>query len=741
MDFSRRYSRLSLRWKILVPFLVVSLGVSLTGALVLGRSLEAQVYDQAGAEVRQEAALTAQYLEREKSYMVSQLMIAVEEGKWLTSNKGSLPDALTEVNMAAVLEMLGVFGESVVKADLVKIIGPDGRKMVDLNRDLLLGRPLDDEALIARAITSGETCGDIITSADGRSAYLVAAAPVPSVGTLGGAITLGSKIDQNLLLQTGISDRALIAYTDGGIAACSDAAYRDAAWLETLKAGDSGLVTVKGERYLLATAPVNADGQPSAVRVATILPAKALAAQAHDDWVRTWLIFAAGAAVLILAGLMMTRRIVHPVRQLTAAAERVKEGDFDARTDLKREDEIGELAQAFNRMGHELKVRDQHLSETFSEVKRLSETDALTGLLNHRTITERMAQELARAQRYGGHFGVIICDLDNFKLLNDTYGHPVGDEALRRIASLLLDQTRAADAVGRHGGDEFMLVMPESGPAELTGAAEKLRSALACMAFEAPDGSLVPLRMSLGLACYPEDGQDLNTLIALADANLYLSKSRGGGTATGAHVDSTYTEDMTVFGMLGSLVTVVDNKDRYTRHHSEEVTEYALLLGKVLGLSDESQRVLRVAGLLHDVGKIGVPDRILRKPGRITDEEYETIKQHTLLGDAIIAAIPDLSEIRTAIVSHHERFDGTGYPHSLTGDKIPLMARILAVADSYSAMIADRPYRKALSRDEATAELKRCSGTQFDPACVDAFLRALELSDGAAAPQSRVTAR
>ncbi|MBN1629868.1 MAG: diguanylate cyclase, partial [Thermoleophilia bacterium] len=401
------------------------------------------------------------------------------------------------------------------------------------------------------------------------------------------------------------------------------------------------------------------------------------------------------------------------------------------RIDVTRDDEIGELARAFNIMGEELKARDESLVESFNEVKRLSETDALTGLLNHRMINERLVQELARAQRYGGRFGLIVIDLDNFKLLNDTYGHPVGDETLRRFGELLVREMREADFVGRHGGDEFMIVLPECGPPEIAGAAEKLQSVLANSPLETPDGNLIPLPMSLGVACYPEDGQDVNTLIALADANLYLSKSRGGNTVTGTQMTDLSPEDVTVYGMLGSLVTIVDNKDRYTRHHSEEVTEWALSLGKVLGLSDESQKVLRVAGLLHDIGKIGVPDRILRKPGRLTEEEYETIKQHTLLGNAIVAAIPDLTEVRAAVVAHHERYDGTGYPHQLSGEDIPLLGRILAVTDAYSAMITDRPYRKALSIQEAVAELEAGKGGQFDPRCVDAFVQALDSFDAA----------
>jgi diguanylate cyclase (GGDEF)-like protein/putative nucleotidyltransferase with HDIG domain len=725
MDLCERYSRLSLRWRILVPFLAVSLAVSFTGTWFLGRSLQQQVYNQADKEVQQEAALAALFIEREKSHILSQLVIAVEEGKWLTANGGDFTEAIAQVDVGSVMQMLGVFGESVVDADFVKIVDPEGETILNLNSDLLLGRTIDDKALIERALAE-TNCGDIITTTDGRSVYLAAAATLPSLGSLGGIIILGTKINEDLLREMGLSNRTLIAYTDEGIAASSNSSYRNESWAEALATTGSGHLTVEDKEYVMASAPVNVDDQPSAVRVATVMPLEHLAGEAADDWTRTWLIFAAGAAVLVLAGFVVARRLVHPIRQLTAATGQLKNGDFDTRIEVGRDDEIGLLAQAFNTMGEELKARDERLAETFNEVKRLSETDALTGLLNHRMINERLALEVARAQRYGSRFGVMIIDLDNFKLLNDTHGHPTGDEALRRFARLLLDRTREADAVGRHGGDEFMIVMPECGPAELAGAAEKLQSALATTAFEAPDGSVVPLKMSLGIACYPEDGHDINTLIALADANLYLSKSRGGGTITGAQIDDLTAEDATVFGMLGSLVTIVDNKDRYTRHHSEEVTELALSLGEKLGLSDESQRVLRVAGLLHDIGKIGVPDRILRKPGRITEEEFEVIKQHTLLGDAIIAAIPDLAEIRAAVVAHHERYDGNGYPSHLCGEAIPLLGRILAVADAYSAMMTDRPYRKALGEERAIAELTAGKGTQFDPACVDAFLTMLE---------------
>ncbi len=728
MDIAKRYSRLSLRWKILVPFLTVSLAVSFTGAWLLGRSLEGQVYKRAGEAVRHEASLAAVYIERERSFNVSQLVLAVEEGKWLTDGMGTITDALSNVDAVTVMRFLGIGGDSPIRADFLKIVDTDGRTLVEMNSDILAGQSLDDAGLIARAL-GGVHAGEVVTSVDGDQVYLVAAAALPEGEAGRGALLMGTRVDQDLLEQMALPRRTLFAYTDDGIAACTNLAFRTQEWRQMLASAPSGLHMVGGKQYVVATAPVQVDGHPSAVRVATVMPVDALAAEVGSDWTRTWLIFAVGAAVLMLAGLIVTRNVVHPVRELTAVAGRLKEGDFDARMELERGDEIGQLAHAFNTMGEELKMRDERLAESFNEVKRLSETDALTGLLNHRTIVERLGNELARAHRYGGRFGLMIIDLDNFKLLNDTYGHPVGDRALRHIASLLVNEFRASDLIGRSGGDEFMLVLPECGPLEVGGAAEKLQIAIASGSFEAPDGGRVPIRMSVGVSCYPEDGEDANTLIALADANLYLSKSRGGGTVTGAQIDNLSPEDISAFGMLGSLVTIVDNKDRYTRHHSEEVTEFAIRLGKTLGLSDESQRVLRVAGLLHDVGKIGVPDRILRKPGKMTGEEYEVIKQHSLLGDAIIAAIPDLAEIRSAVAGHHERYDGKGYPYGLAGEKIPLLARILAVSDSYSAMITDRPYRKALTDERARQELIDGKGGQFDPTCVDAFLRALDDGD------------
>jgi diguanylate cyclase (GGDEF)-like protein/putative nucleotidyltransferase with HDIG domain len=372
----------------------------------------------------------------------------------------------------------------------------------------------------------------------------------------------------------------------------------------------------------------------------------------------------------------------------------------------------GQLAQA---------LKNTRLVE---EIKALGETDSLTGLFNRRRALEQLEMELKRAQRYEGRFSVMIADIDNFKLFNDTYGHPLGDEIIKRVANLLMRRARTSDFVARFGGDEFLLILPEAYRADAKKAADALRSALASSPYIAPDGARIPLRMSFGASSFPEDGHDAAALIAVADANLYESKRWGGDTVTvrpepvsGESVDSR------AFSTLDSLVSAVDNKDHYTRRHSAQVCEHTSLMGKAMNLTPEQMENLRVAALLHDVGKIGVPDRILRKPGTLTPKEAEYMRQHPLIGSMMIMQhLPESLEVKDAVAAHHERWDGKGYPAQTSGHNIPMLARILAVADAYSAMTTDRPYHAALESREALDRLADGSGTQFDPEMARVFI-------------------
>lgn len=271
-----------------------------------------------------------------------------------------------------------------------------------------------------------------------------------------------------------------------------------------------------------------------------------------------------------------------------------------------------------------------------------------------------------------------------------------------------------------------MIVLPETRSDATYSIASKIHSAIAATPYVTPDGQRIPMRVSFGLASFPEDGSEANSLVAHADASLYASKRRGGNAITHKEADTRQgAPKAEAFGMLESLVAAVDNKDSYTAEHSAEVTHYAMTIAEALGLSEKSLRIVRVAGLLHDVGKIGIPGSILRKPGRLTPDEAEIMKRHPQLGGLLIQEIPDCKEIRAAVVSHHERWDGTGYPHGLAGEAIPLIARIMAVADALSAMTSDRPYRAGLSMAEAIDELRSGAGAQFDPALVELLLDAL----------------
>jgi diguanylate cyclase (GGDEF)-like protein len=363
----------------------------------------------------------------------------------------------------------------------------------------------------------------------------------------------------------------------------------------------------------------------------------------------------------------------------------------------------------------------------YEEIKYLGEIDSLSGLHNRRRALEQLESEVARAARYQGTFSILIADIDNFKLFNDTYGHPVGDEIIKRVAGLLNEESRASDFVGRFGGDEFILILPETYRAAAGAVADRLRAALASASYIAPDGSAIPLRMSFGAASYPQDGAEGAVLIAMADANLYESKRWGGDTVTTQRKPvGDDNVDSGGFSTLDALVSAVDNKDHYTRRHSAQVAEHSAALAEALGFPKEQLETLRVAAMLHDVGKIALPDAILRKPGSLTRDEAEAVKQHPLVGGMMLAQhLPGLEEVRHAVSTHHERWDGKGYPSGLSGREIPLLGRVLAVADSYSAMTTDRPYRAAMQVADAISELEKGMATQFDPDLVPVFIECL----------------
>jgi diguanylate cyclase (GGDEF)-like protein/putative nucleotidyltransferase with HDIG domain len=334
--------------------------------------------------------------------------------------------------------------------------------------------------------------------------------------------------------------------------------------------------------------------------------------------------------------------------------------------------------------------------------------DSLTGLLGHRVFHEVLEGVLSA----GEPFSVVLIDIDDFKQINDLHGHQAGDEALRRVAERLRQSVRGCDSVFRVGGEEFCAVLPGMRHGDAYDAAERLRRAVAGIVLG------LPVTVSTGVASFPAHGDARDELLAQADAALYASKRNGknrttiAGTAHGQAVSDRERH---------TRLALLHEKDPETVAHSVRVATLAVEIARRLGIGDERLDDLRTAAKLHDIGKIGVPDAILSKPGPLDDEEFRILKTHPIVGAELLTAwgLPRAAQF---VLQHHEHVDGSGYPGRLRQDEIALEARVIHVADAYVAMTMDRPYRAAMDCEEAVAELERHRGTQFDADVVDTLL-------------------
>jgi diguanylate cyclase (GGDEF)-like protein len=322
-------------------------------------------------------------------------------------------------------------------------------------------------------------------------------------------------------------------------------------------------------------------------------------------------------------------------------------------------------------------------------------------------------------------------------LLNDVHGSDAGDEVLLRVARALLDEAADWVALVRYGPDEFMAIADGPAARRLEAALKRVRTALDAAAIDIPGGERLPISVSVGITFFPFHASSVIQLVSAASMAIGEAKAAGGNRIEIA--DAWTAEPLaphTTFDVFQGLVLAIDRKDRYTKLHSEDVACYALFLAGLVDFDEALLPALRVAGLLHDVGKIGIPDDLLRKPGRLTPYEYEIVKHHVMLGDLIVRDLPDIDIVRAGVRHHHERWDGGGYMDRLAGEQIPLIARILAVADAFSAMTTTRPYRKALSVEEALEELLVAGGTQLDRRLVAAFVTGIESDPNAPMPGS-----
>ena len=381
-------------------------------------------------------------------------------------------------------------------------------------------------------------------------------------------------------------------------------------------------------------------------------------------------------------------------------------------------------------------VLRQRMHALIGQLESAASTDPLTKLLNRRGFNDVFDLELERSRRSGRPCALLMGDLDHFKRVNDLFGHPAGDERLRKFAKLLLAGKRRIDAAARMGGEEFALLLPETDEHGAYVIAERLRHSVS----DAFAPEQVALTVSFGVAAYPNHGATGDQLLQAADQALYVAKELGRDRTTIYRPEVTAqmlsTRDRTRMradGYLSAMLVLaeaVDLRDAGPSGHSDTVGRYAEMIAAELGLDDERVERVKLAGILHDIGKVGVPDTVLQKAGPLDEAEWDEIQKHCELGSRLLSGA-GLEDIAGWVLSHHERPDGNGYPAGLSGSEIPPEARILAVADAYEAMVADRTYRMGIGPERAREELENGAGTQFDPLVVEAFLRFLERADRA----------
>jgi diguanylate cyclase (GGDEF)-like protein len=407
-----------------------------------------------------------------------------------------------------------------------------------------------------------------------------------------------------------------------------------------------------------------------------------------------------------------------------------------------------------------------HNAFVFQKLQQQSITDGLTGIKTRRFFWEALSAEWKRASRSGRPFSVVLIDLDKFKEVNDTMGHFEGDLVLARVGRLLEQKSRQSNVVARYGGDEFIILMPETGPDQSAVLAERLRQWLAS------DPMLAEHKItgSFGVASFPTHGFSIDDVIRVADAGMYVSKRSGGNLVSTAQEFSegqdfarqrqqisayiegflqrehTGVEDVdeltsTLRKLCGgdeecnvsllkesieSLSRAAESRELRTAGHGDLVARYTEIIARAMRLSAEETADLVYAARVHDVGKIFVPEHILNKPGPLTDDEFLKVRRHAQIGAGIISTIPHSDLMRQAVEHHHQRFDGSGYPDGLRGEQIPLWARIIGLTDAYANMLTEQSISAARTPEQALDELAKMSGTRFDGMVVRLLLRALK---------------
>jgi diguanylate cyclase (GGDEF)-like protein len=425
------------------------------------------------------------------------------------------------------------------------------------------------------------------------------------------------------------------------------------------------------------------------------------------------LLFVSGFCTILLA-LFIANLLTKPLEHILKSVIILQHGSWPLPFNTSRKDEIGILENSLDAMTSELQSNHRRLSS-------MLQIDPLTELLNHRVFKERLEEHINSTKT---PFGILIINIDSFAEYNRNNGPEAADKSLKEIARILSILLAKTDFCGRNSGDEFICCISD---VQLDDIADKIKTEIALN---------MQLTVSIGGASFSKDLDTSDLLILACQLAVRQSKIAGKNRSQILYEIPKNVNEKDIeqilskgsYSAVRALAEAVDAKDEYTRGHSRRVAEYARDLAIHMDYDSGFVELVFITGTLHDVGKIGVPDLALKKAGKLTEEEFETIKLHPALGEKIVAQIPELAATLSGIRSHHERFDGKGYPDSLAGNEISLLARILSIADTYDAMTSDRPYRKGLDKEYALSEIARGAGTQFDPELALSFVDMMSMN-------------
>ena len=400
-----------------------------------------------------------------------------------------------------------------------------------------------------------------------------------------------------------------------------------------------------------------------------------------------------------------------------------------------------------------------HNAQLLESTSKYANTDTLTSLYNHRGFQEVLAKELENAKQTNTPLSIVMFDVNNISKINRELGHAKGDEVIKTLADKIKQNIRTNDCAGRYGGDEIAVILPNTNTKDAKYLAEYITYCLSCCYVD----DVGPLKVSVGISTFPECTIDQEKLLILTEQAMFISQAKGykeGMSAIVSSSDFNFWDDVALnsfaevlakrhsqiginfeeelvhkfnqeeiinhnhlMEMVTSIAGAIDAKDPYTKGHSTSVSRYAEALARTVNLPEQEVERIKIGALLHDVGKIGIPESVLKKPGKLTDEEWEIMKQHPTIGaEKVLAPNEALRDLIPIVKYHHERLDGKGYPEHLKGNEIPLEARIVSIADAYHALVSDRPYRKGLPIETACQILKDGAGTQWDTDLVRQFI-------------------